>query len=64
MRRRETQRQKIDRLTWALTRVVENTELPANKRDDVAWLRSAVSLARAFAKAGLKPAGLPDGRAT
>jgi hypothetical protein len=38
---------------WALLRIEECTELPFDMRSDLAYLRSAVSLAHAFARAGL-----------
>jgi hypothetical protein len=38
---------------WALLRIAECTELPFELRSDLAYLRSAVSLAHSFAKAGL-----------
>jgi hypothetical protein len=59
-RRRETQKQKIERLTWALTRVAENTAMPADKRGDLNWLRVSVSLAHNFALAGLGPRRLTE----
>ena len=38
---------------WALERIAEATAIPADKRRDLAFMRQAVSLAHAFAKAGL-----------
>lgn len=60
-RRRETQKEKIEAMTWALTRIVENTNMPADKRDDLSWLRASVMLAHNFALAALRPPGAPDG---
>lgn len=65
MSRRETKQQQIDRLTWALTRIVENTDLNSpqavkardnpNKLIELDYVRAAVSLAHNFALAGLSP---------
>jgi hypothetical protein len=54
MARRETQRQRVERLTWALIRIAENTDMPADRRDDMGWMRASVMLAHTFALAGLK----------
>ena len=56
-----------DALRHYLRRIEENTLVPANKRKDLAWLQSAVSLAHSYAKAGLQAfgetaTGAPDGR--
>jgi hypothetical protein len=52
---RETQKQRIARLDWALTEITRVTAIPANKRGDLDWLRAACSLAHVYAKAGRAP---------
>ena len=53
---RETQKQKLARLSWALQRIAFVTAIPADKRGDLDWLRAACSLAHAYALAGRAPA--------
>jgi hypothetical protein len=52
---RETQKQKLERLDWALQRIAFVTAIPADKRGDLDWLRAACSLAHVYAKAGRAP---------
>jgi hypothetical protein len=52
---RETVRERQERLTWALTRIVEVTAIPEDRRHDLDWLRAACSLAHSYAKAGRAP---------
>ena len=62
-RYRQRRQQRIEQLTWALTRVVEVTDLNRpqavqardnpDKRVELDYLRAADSLAHNFAKAGL-----------
>lgn len=52
---RETQKQKLERLDWALQRIAFVTTIPADKRKDLAWMQSACNLARIYAKAGRAP---------
>ena len=52
---RETVRQRHERLAWALERIVQVTEIPPERRNDLDWLRAACSLARTYAKAGRAP---------
>ena len=53
---RETQKQKLARLDWALRRTTAVTAIPADKRGDLDWLRAACSLAHTYAIAGRAPA--------
>jgi len=52
-RRRPTQKQRIEHLVWALERVSLVTVIPADKRHDLDYLRSAVVLAHSYAQAGV-----------
>jgi hypothetical protein len=52
---RETVRQRQERLDWALAEIVRVTDIPADKRADLDWLRAACSLAHTYAKAGRAP---------
>lgn len=54
--KRETQKQKLARLDWALQRIAFVTAIPIDKRSDLDWLRAACSLAHIYARAGRAPA--------
>ena len=48
---------------WALERIAEVTQIPFDRRGDLGFLRTAVSLAHNYAKAGLlgkEPPATPD----
>ena len=67
--KRETQKQKLARLDWALQRITAITAIPEDKRSDLDWLRSVCMLAHTYATAGRLPAlddppgqGPQDGR--
>lgn len=44
-----------DPLRWGLERIVAVTTIPADKRSDLDYLRSAVLLAHSYAAAALRP---------
>lgn len=44
-----------DPLRWGLERIVAVTTIPADKRGDLDYLRSAVMLAHSYAAAALQP---------
>lgn len=52
---RETQKEVLARLYWALDRIAFVTAIPADKRKDLAWMQSACSLAHTYARAGRAP---------
>lgn len=52
---RETQKQKIERLDWALQHIADVTAIPHEMKNNVDFLRSACSLAHIYARAGRAP---------
>ena len=52
---RKSQKQRAEYLVLALQRIIDATAIPAAKRADLDWLRSACSLAHGYARSALAP---------